>query len=1172
MNPADRKVAARPSEAATIVGPEHAADGAPRFLASRQLVFGIIALQSDFLSREQLVAAFDAWVHDKSRSLADILQTQGALSTEDRQILELLVTKFIKKHAGNAEQSLLALSSVEIVRPELERLHDPDLQASLGHVGKASAADAFLASTQLLNDGKPLARFRILRPHASGGLGQVSVALDQDLNREVALKEIHPQHADNPISRERFVQEAEITGGLEHPGIVPVYALGQTPDGRPFYAMRFVKGDSLKRAIEVYHSPDSPTRRNPGERQLALRQLLQRFIDVCNAVEYAHSRGVLHRDLKPGNIMVGKYGETLVVDWGLAKSVAKKDIVSDEATLRPATALSSSIQTQPGSAIGTPAYMSPEQAAGKLADLGPASDIYSLGATLYHLLCGRPAFEKQELAEILGKVQRGDFPKPRSVASDIPRALEAICLHAMALQATARYPSPRALADDLEHWLADEPIVAAPEKLGERISRVARRQRGLVRSVGCATGLVAVVSLAAAMLINAQRRRAEENGRLAQRHLYAAHMNLAQNAWDGARLGAVRDLLDRHLPSADEVDFRGFEWHYWNRLCRNDWPVLAGQTRPTCFAVSRDGTRIATGTATGTINFWNAVTGQKTQDFQGHPDTVTAIAVSGDGTRFASATHAGTVQLWDLASDKKPLTLNGNTGWIYCVAYSPDGMRIASASRGGTVQIWDAATGLVTGTLEAHTFLSSVAFSPDGKQIASSSEHEATVRLWDAATGEELHALEGHTGGTWCVAFSPDETRIATAGSDMTVKLWDAATGTELRTLEGHANTVTCVAISSDAASIASGSDDQTVRLWNAATGQLIHTLKGHTSTVSNVAFIRDDTWLISGSKDGRIRRWNGARGQGPRRFKGHAHAVTSVAFSPDGRTIVSSSEQETTVKLWDADTEAEIRALEGHQGDVWCVAFSPDGTTIASGSSDATVKFWDAGVDTRPRTLAGGHIGYVASVAFSPDGKRLASTSQHDGIVKLWDVTTGHEVVALEGHTGGVWCVAFSPDGKRIGTAGDDQTVRVWDLVNVQKTQTLKGHAGQVKWVAFSPDGTRIASAACDQTVKLWDAATGRNMLTLKGHTGCVNCVAFSPDGMRIASASVDQTVKLWDTTTGQETLTLNGNLGRVSSVAFSPDGRRIATASAEGTVNLWDAGVDHESEIPERARVFVD
>jgi serine/threonine protein kinase len=303
------------------------------------------------------------------------------------------------------------------------------------------------------------------------------VALDEELHREVAFKEIQYRHADHPESRSRFVLEAEITGGLEHPGIVPVYGLGQYADGRPFYAMRFIKGDSLKDAIAAFHQADAPGR-DPGERTLALRKLLGRFVDVCNALAYAHSRGVLHRDLKPGNVMLGQYGETLVVDWGLAKVVGRTEEASTEEdrTLRPASA-SGSLETVAGTAIGTPAFMSPEQAAGRLDLLGPASDVYSLGATLFCLLTGQAPFAKGDAGEVLQRVQRGDFVPPRKVKPAVPAALEAVCLKAMALKPGARYASVRALADDIDHWLADEPVAAFPEPILVRAGRWAKRHK-----------------------------------------------------------------------------------------------------------------------------------------------------------------------------------------------------------------------------------------------------------------------------------------------------------------------------------------------------------------------------------------------------------------------------------------------------------------------------------------------------------------------------------------------------------------------------------------------------------------------------------------------------------------------------------------------------------------------
>jgi serine/threonine protein kinase len=274
----------------------------------------------------------------------------------------------------------------------------------------------------------------VLRPHAAGGLGEVFIAHDHELNREVALKAVWDRHADDPFSRRRFFLEAQVTGALKHPGIVPIYSLGLDGDGRPYYAMQFVRAETLKHAITRYHVPDGASQA-PGRRALALRQLLGRFVAVCNTIAYAHSRGVIHRDLKPANVMLGPYGETLVVDWGLAKSTerGRADDGNGEGPHHPAASDDSS-ETRAGTRLGTPQYMSPEQAAGRLDHLGPASDIDGLGATLYHLLTGRPPFSGQDVESVLEGVQRGAFPPPRQVEPTVPRALGAVCLKAMAVR------------------------------------------------------------------------------------------------------------------------------------------------------------------------------------------------------------------------------------------------------------------------------------------------------------------------------------------------------------------------------------------------------------------------------------------------------------------------------------------------------------------------------------------------------------------------------------------------------------------------------------------------------------------------------------------------------------------------------------------------------------------
>jgi serine/threonine-protein kinase len=507
--------------------PEPAPAPAP---ADRNLLFGILALQMDFVTRDALLTAMNAWVLAKHKPLGQILVEQGGLAPEEHALVEAVVHRHVHNHGGDPQRSLAAVSSLHSLRQELEQVADPDLQASLALVSAGRPAEPdpnrtsdYAAGTPA-SAGTPTAagqRFRVLRPHAKGGLGEVFVARDQELHRDVALKEIQGRFAHDRQSRSRFLLEAEVTGGLEHPGVVPVYGLGAYPDGRPFYAMRLVRGDSLKDAIRRFHQADV-SGRDPGERTLALRGLLGRFVAVCNAVAYAHSRGVIHRDLKPSNVMLGPYGETLVVDWGLAKVVGSPAGTDGaaEGTLRPPSA-SGSDPTRMGSAIGTPSYMSPEQAAGKVEELGPASDVYSLGATLYCLLTGRAPLEGPDAAEVLRRVQQGDFPPPRAVQRGVPAALEAVCLKALAPRPADRYGSARALADEVEHWLADEPVTAYRDPATVRLARWGRRHQPVVAGVA-AILLTTVVALGAGILaVNEERKQTVQERQRTQEALDA---------------------------------------------------------------------------------------------------------------------------------------------------------------------------------------------------------------------------------------------------------------------------------------------------------------------------------------------------------------------------------------------------------------------------------------------------------------------------------------------------------------------------------------------------------------------------------------------------------------------------------------------------------------------------
>jgi serine/threonine protein kinase len=596
--------------------------------ADRNLLFGILAVQNGFIDQADLIGAIQSWSRERSRPIGQVMADRGALSEEDRLLLDGLVRRHVAKHGGAAERSLSAIPApgalADRVRSTIAL--DQDMEASLDRLSARGQRDLSDRSSLTIGIGSTLpdddsaqwdfslgqttsegGRFHLVRRHARGGIGMVFVALDSELHREVALKQMLPQHADDPLSRSRFLIEAEVTGRLEHPGIVPVYGLGSNAQGRPFYAMRFVRGQSLKEAIEEFHgqatpaASDSPGEsgrigagssgepgrvsarsadelgligaRNTGEpgrvsdgsagvpgrkiaegahgepsrvsagrgwplktrgdyaAPLALRKLLRRFVDVCNAIAYAHSRGVIHRDLKPANVLLGPYGETLVVDWGLAKIVGRDDPIAREATdrtLRPESQSSSS-ETVVGTAIGTPAYMSPEQAGGLRSHIGPSSDVYSLGATLYVLLTGKPPQDDPDLDEVLGRTQRGEIVPPRQVNPSVPPALEAVVLKAMALKPADRYSSARALAEEIERWLADEPVQAWRESAFARLRRWMRRRQTLVATMAVAV-LVAVVGLAAVLYIqtraNEDLKSANFNLRLANRTAQNANKNL----------------------------------------------------------------------------------------------------------------------------------------------------------------------------------------------------------------------------------------------------------------------------------------------------------------------------------------------------------------------------------------------------------------------------------------------------------------------------------------------------------------------------------------------------------------------------------------------------------------------------------------------------------------------
>jgi WD40 repeat protein/tRNA A-37 threonylcarbamoyl transferase component Bud32 len=1108
--------------------------------SDRNLLYSMLALQLNFVTRDALLSAMQAWVFDKGKPLGQILHEQGQLAAEHRQTLDQMVLE----HFQGYDETL--------ARPAFDSLADPE------------QTQAYQPST-----GANSGRYRILRPHAQGGLGEVFVALDQEVYREVALKEIQPRYADDAESRGRFVQEAEITGGLEHPGIVPVYGLGVHADGRPYYAMRFIQGETLK---------DAAGKLRDGIGGVTLRGLLTRFVAVCNTIAYAHSRGVLHRDLKPSNVLLGKYGETLVIDWGLAKAAGRELIHStaggfEESALAPRSG-DSSLRTQMGSAIGTPPYMSPEQATGRLEKLGPASDIYGLGATLYTILTGRAPVSGHDTAEVLEKVRKGEWRTPRQVNERTPPALDAVCRKAMALRAEDRYATALDLAADIEAWLASEPVRAWREPWTLRARRWLDRHRTLVTTAAAAV-LMSLLALGLGVVLLAgtnERERhlravaeqheqeARERGDEVQRqrnaiqyNLYVANMNLAQQEWGNGNLAHMRELVDACIPQeAGEKDLRGWEWHYLNRLRHGELRVLQGQGGDiNGVAYGPDGDRLASVGDDHLVRLWDAATGQQLRAFKGHTDDVLCIRFSRDGSRLASAGRDKTVRVWP-ARGGAPRVLAGHASTVHCLAFSPDGARLASGDALGVVRVWDLA------------------------------DNGAAV------------VLKGHKGSVYALDYSPDGSRLATAGSDGAVRIWDAGGRGPAEVFPLPGGRIRCLAYSPDGSRLAIGSDDTRVRIWDAAKYAELRVLKGHTARVNSVAFSRDGLRLASCGFDGSVRIWNAVAGVELFLFRGHTGEVNSVDFSPDGTRVVSVGDDE-TVRIWDPSSAGGLRALKGHTNSITCLAFRPDGKRLASGSHDQTVRLWDP-VSGRQTHLLTGNIGPVRGLTFSPDGARLLSVdylgSQHvwdaaggrlpdgakvpgerlrtmaysrdsrllaaggeDGPVWLGNADASQPPRLLKGHTNKMDGMAFRPDGAALASCSHDGAVFLWDVVGDAAPRVLQGRDGYLRAVAFSPDGTRLASAGRDGFIRIWDLTRQGEPEVLKGHTGSVHCLAYSPDGSRLASGGRDGTLHLWDPVRGVALCVLKTTSGEVSRVAFSPEGMLLAWAGTDGVVWIDDA-----------------
>lgn len=1023
---------------------------------------------------------------------------------------------------------------------------------------------------------------------ARGGIGRVLAARDERLDRRVAVKVLLEESGDY---EDRFVREALVTARLQHPAIVPVYEAGRWPTGEPFYAMKLVSGKPLLEIIEECRTLDE---RLP---------LLTRVLAVADAMAYAHERHIIHRDLKPANILVGAHGETVLIDWGLAKDLRESNASSsnDVGVDLGALAHENNALTMMGSVMGTPSYMPPEQAAGDSVD--ERADVYALGAILYHVLSGKQPYAGYDGLQTIMRVLEEPPQALEALQGGIPRDLLTIIEKAMHRERDLRYPTAKEFAEDLRRFLAGQLVGAHHYSSRERVIRFVRKYRAAFAVACVAVVLMAFNGALFVSRIVKERDRAENerhHAEVARQQSIAAEEHATARA-DELTLVEARAAVERD-PNAALAWLKALspafrKWSAARIIAADAWSrgtsttyrihreMINGviTTEDEKFLLSASDDHMAR-----IVNLENG----SSRTLDGHTDEVWSIGLSSDGNRVVTASKDRSIRLWDFATGKLLRTMEGHTAGIVYARFAHQDKVVFSQSDDCTLRMWDVEAGTsrilasgkwvalksVVGPDERH-FLTAgqdgtvwlvdldnpepkrisalsvnwhvvqvggkypMIFSADGRRALAGGV-DGIVREWDFQA-EKLHVYEGQTDAITRVAYSPDGRLIVAASADGSLRVWDRISGTS-RLLPAQEANVSVLAFSPDGTMLAAAGYDRAARIIDLSNGSR-RRFVGMQDTVSDARFTKDGMRLIIASGEGAVRIFQ-LRQESGRLLAKHSGPALAVDVSPRGDSVVSAGVDGQVRLVSTSQNEPSEIGLSGHIGAVPIVRFSPDGELILSSGMDNTARLWDrSGHQIQSISVPGTE---AMKVAFSPDG-RLVALGSTDGVVKIWDIDSG-ALRQMGPPNKRIIHLAFSPDGRQLGMTGSEQMAGIWD-VETGQYRDLRGHEFFVSAIAFSPDGGTVVTGGGDHRLRFWDSgATEPRTYDASGYT--MQGLIFLPDGASILGNNGNGYVRRWDVASGKTLQTFRGHRGNVTSLRLSNDARALVTSSDDRTVRIYD------------------